>query len=433
MRSFEFVAALLSATILSAPLGVNAQELFARDRVGLPDAPNVLNLRLTGDGPGHSDPQVAAAYRDIYVEFIKKYPDWQLRLQQMSGDIGTEQAKMLEQARSGNAPDCASVDSFVLAQFIKNNALADFSPYFSQEEVDDLFPFVKEGITGSDGTIRAWWWSTDLRVLYRNTEIVPDAPQTWEELKQAGISSVAAGKEGILFNGGRYEGTTFDWLANFWAQGGDLVDEQGRPVFGEEENREKLLKAINFYKDLVDSGAAPRRVTTIAGYDELTASAVAGTTALFVGGNWQLAQLRNSMDPEEFAKWTFSPLPGPTLEERSTGTGGWTVASMSDDPVKIEMCATVAREIYMGPGNTVREVLPTRRTLYSEYEVFSRPHNVAFADALTSGRIRPGVPIYPEISNQIQIMMGDVLSNTRSSEEALDVAFKATLEAYERL
>jgi len=49
MRSFGLVAALLSATILSAPLGANAQELFARDRVGLPDAPNVLNLRLTGN------------------------------------------------------------------------------------------------------------------------------------------------------------------------------------------------------------------------------------------------------------------------------------------------------------------------------------------------------------------------------------------------
>ena len=33
--------------------------------------------------------------------------------------------------------------------------------------------------------------------------------------------------EGMLFNGSRYEGTTFDWLGNFWGQGGKLVDEAG--------------------------------------------------------------------------------------------------------------------------------------------------------------------------------------------------------------
>ena len=30
--------------------------------------------------------------------------------------------------------------------------------------------------------------------------------------------------DGYLFNGGRWEGTTFDNLAHFWSQGGELVD-----------------------------------------------------------------------------------------------------------------------------------------------------------------------------------------------------------------
>ena len=32
------------------------------------------------------------------------------------------------------------------------------------------------------------------------------------------------------------------------------------------------------------------------------------------------------------------------------------------------------------------------------------------------GQARPGVPIYPEISNQIQIMMGEVLSGAKAPE-----------------
>ena len=428
-----FVSALALSTMLFSVPAAFAQEIATKDRIGLADAPKTLMVRLTNDSPNNADPAIAKGYQTLFIDFIKKYPDWKLQMQFMSTDIGTEQAKMLEQAKAGNAPDCAAVDSFVLSQFMVNHVLADFTPYFSKDEVADLFPFIRNGITDKDQTIRAWWWDTDLRVLYRNKSIVPDAPQTWDDLKKAGIASVKEGMEGILFNAGRYEGSTFDWLANYWALGGKLVDDSGKPVFGEGENKQKFLKALTYYKDLVDSGAAPKRVTTIANYDDLNAAAAAGTTALFIGGNWQLAQLKATLDEDEFANWTFSPIPGPTVDQRSTGTGGWTIASFSKDKDKIEMCANLARDVYMGPANALQQQLPTRKSLFDKYQVFATDANKTFAQALANGQARPGAPIYPEISNQIQIMMGDVLSGTKPPEQALDAAFKATMEAYKRL
>ncbi|OEC95923.1 MULTISPECIES: extracellular solute-binding protein [unclassified Rhizobium] len=428
-----FVSALALSTMLFSVPAAFAQELATKDRIGLADAPKTLTVRLTNDSQNNADPAIAEGYRKLFIDFIKKHPDWKLQMQFMSADIGTEQAKMLEQAKAGNAPDCAAVDSFVLSQFMVNHVLADFTPYFSKDEVADLFPFIRSGITDKDQTIRAWWWDTDLRVLYRNKSIVPDAPQTWDDLKKAGIASVKEGMEGILFNAARYEGSTFDWLANYWALGGKLVDDTGKPIFGEGENKEKFLKALTYYKDLVDSGAAPKRVTTIGNYDDLNAAAAAGTTALFIGGNWQLAQLKATLDPDEFANWTFSPIPGPTTDKRSTGTGGWTIASFSKDKDKVEMCANLARDVYMGPGNALQQQLPTRKSLFDKYEVFATEANKTFAEALANGQARPGAPIYPEISNQIQIMMGDVLSGTKQPEEALNAAFKATMEAYKRL
>ncbi|ACE95051.1 sugar ABC transporter substrate-binding protein (plasmid) [Rhizobium phaseoli] len=427
------VSALTLSTVLFSASTIFAQELATKDRIGLADAPKTLVVRLTNDSPNNSDPAIAEGYQKIFVDFIKKHPDWKLQMQFMSSDIGTEQAKMLEQAKAGNAPDCAAVDSFVLSQFMVNHVLADFTPYFSKEEVDDLFPFIRAGITDKDKTIRAWWWDTDLRVLYRNKSIVSDAPATWDDLKKAAIASTKEGMEGVLFNGGRWEGTTFDWLANYWALGGKLVDDSGKPVFGEGENKEKFLKALNYFKDLVDSGAAPKRVSTIANYDDMNAAAAAGTTALFIGGNWQYAQLKATLDEDEFKNWTFSPIPGPSADQRSTGTGGWTIASFSKDKDKIEMCANLARDVYMGPGNALQQQLPTRKSLFDKYEVFSTEANKTFANALVDGQARPGVPIYPEISNQIQIMMGDVLSGTKKPEEALDAAFSAAMEAYKRL
>jgi len=429
--------ALTSILALSAGLVANGQaqasDLITGDTVGSASAKKTLVFRMTTDGPRNNDETVAEGYSKLFKAFIAKRPDWKIELQMMSGDIGQEQARLLEQARSGNAPDCAAVDSFVLPLFKKAGVLRSFSPYFQKDEIDQLFPFIRTGITGSDGKIYAWWWSTDLRVLYRNKEIIPDAPQTWDDTKKAALASVKQGMEGILFNGGRYEGTTFDWLANFWGQGGKLVDDAGKPIFGEGDNRAKFIKAVNYYHDLVTSGAAPKRVATIGNYDDFNAAAAAGTTALFVGGNWQINQLKTTLEPEDFAKWTFSPLPGPTADQRSTGTGGWTVASFAKDEEKVKMCADLAREVYMGPANDVQQQLPTRADLYDKYPVFSTDVNKAFRDALKVGQARPGAPVYPEISNQIQIMMGKVLTGTQPTEAAVDEAFKASLDAYGRL
>ena len=434
MKIGRFVGTLALTSAICAPFAAAAQDqnLSAPDRIGLASAPNKMVVRLNTDSPGNSDPQVAKGFTDLFVAFIKKHPDWQLQMQIETQDIGNEQAKMLTEAKSGNAPDCAAVDSFVLGQFKQAGVLSDFTPYFSKDEIADLFPFVREGISSADGKINAWWWGTDERVLYRRTDIVPKAPETWADLKEAGLASVKQGMEGILFNGGRYEGATFDWLASYWELGGKLVDDSGKPVFGDATNKPLFLKAMGYYQDLVKSGAAPKRVTTIANYDDLNAAAAGGTTALFIGGSWQLGQLKATLDPADFAKWDFSPIPGPTPGVHKTGTGGWTIASFSKDPKKVEMCADLARDVYMGPANALENLFPTRASLFDKYEVFSSPTMKRFADYLKDGQARPGAPVYPAISDQIQILMGNVLSGTSELEPAVDAAYQASLDAYNK-
>ena len=209
----RLVTALLASAAAFVAVTAHAEDLVTKDRVGPADAPKSLTLRLTNDGPTSTDPVWAEGYQKLFGEFIQRHPGWRIDLERMSDNIGQEQARMLEQVKSGQGPDCAAVDSFVLALFKGANVLKPLDEYFTKQEVADLFPFIREGITGPDGKIYAWWWNTDLRVLYRNKEIVPNAPATWDELKAAAIASKEKGGEGVLFNGGRWEGTTFDWLA----------------------------------------------------------------------------------------------------------------------------------------------------------------------------------------------------------------------------
>ena len=428
MRSSMLLALLAAA----APGVTSAEELITRNRVGPSDAENALTFRLTAFDLYSADAATAAAFAEMFTVFIEANPGWRIDTQLQTGAIAQEQARIIEQTRAGRGPDCAMIDSSQLATFKDAGLLAPMTAFFTQEEIDDLFPFVREGVTDANGDIVALWWFTDLRVLYRDTTLVPDAPQTWAELQKAALSVANQGLEGVLFNAGRDEAAAFDWLAHFWAQGGELVDASGRPSFFEGENRDKFLNAVQFYVDLVESGAAPRRVTSLASYDDLLASAAAGSTGMFIGGNWMYGQIQNTMPAEQAANWAVSELPGPSEDTRATGTGGWTIAALTDDPAKVEICAGIAR-LYAGPGNAYQGLLPTSASLYAEYEAFAGPEFEVFARALENGRARPGVPIYPEISEQIQILLGNVLSGSATPEAALEAAAAEVMAAFERL
>lgn len=425
---------LLPLIPLLFPLAAAAQEdLVTRDRVGPSDAPNVMTFRLTAYDLYSSDPATAAKFEEMFLALLERYPGWRLETQIATDNIGQEQARMLEQAGAGRGPDCAMIDSSQLGLFVDSGVLSPMNGYFTQEQIDDLFPFVREAVTDDAGNVLAWWWFTSLQVLYRDTTLVPDAPATWAEAQAAALATVEAGREGMLFSGGRWEGTTFDWLPNFWAQGGELVDEAGAPIFNDAENRPKLLAAIGYYRDLVDSGAAPARVTSIVNYDDYVAAAAAGTAGLFVGGNWQMGQLRATLPADQAANWALSELPGPTADQRATGTGGWTIGALSDDPEKVALCAAIAWEIYATEGIAYQGLLPTSTAIYDMYDTYSGPEFDAFVAGLANGVARPDAPIYPEISNQFQIMLGEVLSGAKTPEEALDAAAAAVDAAYGRL
>ncbi len=86
----------------------------------------------------------------------------------------------------------------------------------------------------------------------------------------------------------------------------------------------------------------------------------------------------------------------------------------------------------MGPANEAGGDLPTRQSLFASLPKFQDPYYAQLKEYLVHGHARPGVPIYPEISNQIQIMMGEVLSGSKSPEEALQGAWDRTMAAYNK-
>src|SRR3954447_16809932 len=414
----------------------SGDELLTIDRVGRADAPKVLEVHITPSySPQASTPSIAKGFRRLFIDWAKKHPEWRLDLNIIGGNMTTtEQARLLEKARVGTAPDCANVDSFTIPLFIQQGVLQPLDKYFTKEQLDDLFPNVRKVMTGPDGHVYAWWWSTDLRVLYRRTDLVPKAPRTWDELiKDAQAARKKDPKvDGYLFNGGRWEATTFDNLGYFWMQGGQLLDKSGKPVFAQGANGRDLLNVFNFLRRTISTGVTPSRVTTFQTYDEMSTAAQAGTVAMFLGGSFQWPTMKEQLG-KAFSKWQVSELPGPRPGQTATGTGGWSVAAFSKDPAKVAACMDVVKSIYAGPGNSVTGELPTSQHQFDTLKAFQAPIFQTFRRYLKDAVPRPGSSIYPSLSNELQIATGRVLTGSATPEEAVKSAGERVQQTYRLL
>ncbi len=235
---------------------------------------------------------------------------------------------------------------------------------------------------------------------------------------------------GYLYNAGRWEAAVFDHLPMFWGQGGELVDAKGRPVFGEPPHREKMLRLFAFLRRTIDSGASPRSVLANNDYQQLSGAAVAGDVAMFLGGSWQLRELETNLAPDEYAKWDVAPIPQAEAGVVSTGTGGWVWVTYSRDPERRKAAVELIRAIE-SPANVARislpmHQLPVRKSVYRDTPFFREDRfHARYGEMLAHARARPAVPLYPAISEQLQLAIGAVVAGEKTTEKALDDAWQA--------
>jgi multiple sugar transport system substrate-binding protein len=413
-----------------------AQDLVTPVRVGYPDARTTLSVWAQQDY-SHlaARPAIASAFETVFADWAREHRDVQLRVSVMPG-LELHKAKLQLAAAANRLPDIASIDSFWLPLFA--GTVQPLDAYWPADDRADLLPFTIQTLSDPAGHVYGLWHETDCRVLFYRKDLVPTPPRTWEELlTTASRISRDQHMSGYLYNGGRWEATVFDHLAMFWAQRGELVDRDGRPIFGEGANRIAMLRLLAFLHDTIARGASPRSVLGINDYQQLTGAAIAGDVAMFLGGNWELKDLQTGLSPEDFAKWDIAPIPQLDASTQSTGTGGWVWVVFARDPERqragVEFIRSVEAPAHAARISQATGHLPVRRSVYRDFPIFSEDRWYRrFGEMLVDGHARPTVPIYPAISQQLQLAIGAVVSGDKSPDAALDDAWAAVNAEYAR-
>src|SRR5919106_3536082 len=182
-------------------------------------------------------------------EFNKKFgPDLKAKLVEFpaSADEQRNQFIQRQQAKSGDC-DVFSSDVIWTAEFASQKWLYDLTPYIEDKKAD----YIEAALESVDYDNKYWGApeTTDAAFLYYRTDMVPQAPATWQE-----VYTEAADKGGIVFQGAPYEGLTCDWLELAFAAGGEVLSEDGtKAVIDSPEN----VKATQLMADAIKNGAAP--------------------------------------------------------------------------------------------------------------------------------------------------------------------------------
>ncbi len=233
--------------------------------------------------------------------------------------------------------------------------------------------------------------------------------------------------EGVLVNGGRWEGTDVRLAGQLLGPG--RRSWSTTPASRSSPKARTAQSSSRPSTTSSDLGRSPARRRSASPpsstADEFNAAAAAGSTALFIGGNWQLGQLQERHGAGRVREVDLlghsRPDQGPAFDRHRRLDGRRVLERSGEGRL---MCAASPRRSMPASAMRCQQQLPTARRRRPpqvrrlQVGRRTRPSPAALVD----GRARPGVPIYPEISNQIQVMMGDVLAGAKTPEAALDAA-----------
>lgn len=395
--------------------------------VGRADAP--IEITFQPD-PGHwltsTDPGVAAYTERKAREWIEAHPDVKIVPVAQSVNITDSMGKLLIQAAAGNAPDLAEVDSFVLPSF--KQYLQPLDDVLAERGIDKTswFPFAQEGMTYNDQYV-ALWHTTDVRVFYYNKNLMDNAPADWDELISVGEQMTEQGYTALLYPAGRNETTSCDILPWFWSQGGNLVDDDGNPIFDQGDNRTYMVDTLSYIRRTIDTGVSPSRISTFGTDSDMNNEVSAGKVAMFFGGSWLSSQLRQIMGDEEFINtWGIAPIPMKAGAERTSTAGGWTAGVFTTDDEKRKLAADFAISLYiddeaMEEYSATSGNLPCRSIIFENSDTFKNdPVLAKYGEELAYARVRPGVEIYNTISQELQVAISDVITGSAEPEAAVD-------------
>ncbi len=402
-----------------------------------------LLLVLGACGGGRADPRPVvtisgsavgdegAILRRQMDRFMELHPAVRVELRQTPDDASQRHQLYVQWlvARAED-PDVLQLDVVWTPEFAAAGWLSPLDRF--APEAAAFFPATIEA-NRWDGSLYAMPWFVDVGLLYRRTDLVPEAPVSLEMLPALARAAMAGAgapggppppAAGWVWQGARYEGLVTVYLEILTAHGGRIMDDSGRVVVDDPPG----VDALTFMRDAIRRGVSPREVLTW--HEEETRFAFQNGDAVFMR-NWPYAAalLADSVRSQVAGRVGVSTIPA------ARGSGGRPASALGGAQLAINAHSDVpdlawllvsfltAPEQMLERAEAVGQ-LPPRPALYDDARLAAAlPLGVRVArEAVASAVPRPVTPLWSELSERLQIALHSALAGQVEPGPALHTA-----------
>jgi len=310
-------------------------------------------------------------------------------------------------ASAGELPDIVILDNPDHASYAAMGIFADLTGRF---DVSTYYDGPVNSCT-LDGKLYGVPFGSNDLVLFYNEDMLEAAgcevPTTWDELLEVAKATTTDSVYGFAHCALQNEEGTFNFLPWVWSTGATSyeIDSEGG------------IKAMEFEKSLVESGAFPKEAINWTQGDTMN-QFISGNLAMMINGTWQIPTMREEV-PD--MNWNVAPIPQDA--EQASGLGGenYAVIAGGNEEASIEFlkyatsgetCLYMMNAMgYISADSTIAE------NQFEGDEVYQ-----VFVDEMQYAHARGPLPEWPDISDAISLAFNKVLIG---EAEPVDAAAEA--------
>jgi multiple sugar transport system substrate-binding protein len=374
-------------------------------------APSADPSQASGDVAWCIGKDTTGAYGTAIDLFKQENANVNVKLVELPESADEQRTQLVQRLRAeSDECDVLGMDTIWTAEFAAQDWLQDTSDLIEPRK-GEFIPSTLETAQYED----KYWgvpYHTNAGFLYYRKDQVPQPPEAWEDVyEQAGQHN------GIVYQGSRYEGLTVNFLELLYSGGGSVLSEDGDSV---EVNSPEGQAALEFMAQGVESGAAPKAVTTYT--EEEARRAFEAGDATFMR-NWPYAYAlgKESKIADQFDITTFPSFEG---GEPASVLGGINlgISAYAKNPEGAAAFIDFATSEDVLKTNFLELASPpVLASVYDDPEVQKK---YAFASdlkaAVEQGQARPVSPVYPLITEAIFTNVHDALQGKAEPNAALE-------------
>lgn len=250
----------------------------------------------------------------------------------------------------------------------------------------------------------------DAGMLFYRTDLVSQAPETWEDLDKACQTVKGKAQYSYIAQAKQYEGLVCNAVEFIAAYGGQIVDGNGNITI----NSDGTKQGLTMMKKILTSSYVPNNITTFS-EPETDNTFIAGQSAFARNWPYQWADAADTSKSKISGKVAVASLPKGSVRSAAC-LGGW-CAMINKNTKHPDEAWTFLKFLAGKEGQKDCAVYggsaPTLTSLYQDADV--QKASPLFADAnfvkgLTAAVPRPVSPIYKKLSNIMQVELSNFLA-----------------------